>query len=418
VPADPVAVARALAGAPGFAFLWDASSGGPSYVTCDPIARSSALDPEPALKLDGEAAPLLSVPRWIGLLPYEARRSLERPAWTRFPEDRPSPHVVEPLWRRYGAVARVAEDVLVVGDDPERVSSLAARIRASKRDSGEVRVDLAFAEPDSVHRERIVRALELIVEGQIYQVNLARRFEFSARGHVLDLLERLVRHARAPHSAAFEIDGLDVVASSPELFLSVDARGRVLTEPIKGTRPRGRDAGTDALLAHELDHDPKERAELAMVVDVERNDLGRVARVGTVRVRGNPRIRTFGSVHHRVATVTADLRRGIDRSTLLEAMLPSGSITGAPKIRAMEVIAKLESARRGLYTGAFGALGHDGSLRLAMAIRTLTRLGEAAHYFAGGGIVADSDPTKEVLETEWKASQIRRLLASNGSPRG
>ena len=152
-----------------------------------------------------------------------------------------------------------------------------------------------------------------------------------------------------------------------------------------------------------------------MVVDVERNDLGRIARTGSVRVLGPPRVETFGSVHHRIARVTARLAPDVSRRELLEAMLPSGSVTGAPKIRAMEVIAELESARRGLYTGAVGALGHDGTLNLAMAIRTLTRRGEDAHYFAGGGIVADSVPAKEVTETRWKALQLERLLASDRS---
>ena len=147
-----------------------------------------------------------------------------------------------------------------------------------------------------------------------------------------------------------------------------------------------------------------------MVVDVERNDLGRIARTGSVRVIGVPRIESFGTVHHRVAQVTARLRQGVGRSELLEAMLPSGSVTGAPKIRAMEVIAMLESERRGLYTGALGALGHDGSLRLAMVIRTLTRRAGVAHYFAGGGIVAGSNPEREVLETRWKAAQLEKLF--------
>ena len=151
-----------------------------------------------------------------------------------------------------------------------------------------------------------------------------------------------------------------------------------------------------------------------MVIDVERNDLGRIARTGSVRVVGVPRIETFGTVHHRVATVVAELADGIDRTTVLRAMLPSGSVTGAPKIRAMEIIADLESERRGLYTGALGALGHDGSLRLSMAIRTLTRRKGVAHYFAGGGIVAASDPEREVLETRWKAAQLERLLDTAG----
>jgi anthranilate/para-aminobenzoate synthase component I len=409
LPADPLAIARSLADEPGFAFLWAADGSGPSYVACHPVDRATTLDPEPALRLSPGAGPLASVPRWIGLLPYEARRDLERPAWTRTPDERAPPHLSLPLWARFGAVVRVHEDVLVVGDDAGRVAELVRRLRTPGRSAG-VRAELAASEIDALHAARIRRALELIVQGQIYQVNLARRFDFLVEGRAVDLVERLVRQARGPHAVAVEVDGLTVAGSSPELCLALDARGRLLTAPIKGTRPRGRDAPTDAALAGELEMDPKERAELSMVIDVERNDLGRVARTGTVRVRRGAHVRAFGSVHHRLAEVAALLRPEVDRSLLLSAMLPSGSVTGAPKIRAMEVIATLEAERRGLYTGAFGALAHDGALRMAMAIRTLTRRAGVAHYFAGGGIVFGSDPEKEVLETRWKAVQMHRLL--------
>lgn len=411
---NPLRVARALAGEPGFAFLWTSTADGPSYVACRPIARAESLDPEPSLALGAATGPLASVPRWIGLLPYESRRTLERARLTRRPEDRPAPLLERPIWLRYGAVVRVAEDVSVVGDDAGAVADL---VRLVKRDGGGEPVHIetaADAELDEVHASRIARALELIVEGEIYQVNLARRFDFLVQGRAVDLLERLVRRARVPYAAAFDLsDGLTVVASSPELFLDVSPGGRLVTLPIKGTRPRGIDAAADRALAAELDRDPKERAELSMVVDVERNDLGRVARTGSVRVRGAPWVTTYGSVHHRVARVEADLRSSVSREALLEAMLPSGSVTGAPKIRAMEVIATLEAARRGLYTGALGYAAHDGSLRLAMAIRTLVARDGIGHYFSGGGIVLGSDPSKEVEETRWKATQILGLLGDS-----
>jgi anthranilate/para-aminobenzoate synthase component I len=143
-----------------------------------------------------------------------------------------------------------------------------------------------------------------------------------------------------------------------------------------------------------------------MVIDVERNDLGRVARVGSVRVTQPGQVVRQPSVHHRVARVGARLRPGVGRAELLSATLPSGSVTGAPKVRAMELIRQIEAARRGLYTGAFGLLRHDGTLELAMAIRTLTVVEGEAHYFAGGGIVADSDPERETAETRWKARGV------------
>lgn len=412
VPANPLRIARALADEPGFAFLWSASGTGPSFVACRPVDFATGLDPEAALELGPRCSSHATCPRWIGLLPYEGRRGLERVDRARRPDRRSEPHVLVPLWARYGAVVKIERDVVVVGDDEGRIRELVALAGGSERTRGPISGRALAGEPDAAHHARIVSALRLIVEGEIYQVNLARRFELSLRGGVVDLVERLAHRARAPFSTAAEFGELSVIGSSPELFLDVDARGRLLTSPIKGTRPRGPDAERDRALASDLSKDPKEHAELSMVVDVERNDLGRIAQTGTVRVVGAPRIETFGTVHHRVASVVARLRPGVARTELLEAMLPSGSVTGAPKVRAMEVIATLESERRGLYTGAVGSLGHDGSLRLAMVIRTLTRRRGIAHYFAGGGIVVGSNPDREVLETRWKAAQLERLFGS------
>ncbi len=410
VAPDPLLVARTVAEEPGFAFLWSAVDGEPSYIACDPIARSFAFDPEPSLSLGPSESTLGTFPRWIGLLPYEACRGLERAGRARH-EERAAPHMSEVIWYRFGAVARVGDDVLVAGDDEDRVTSLAARIRSGSRCGGDVGLVRLESEEDALHGARIEHAIELIAEGQIYQVNLSRRFDFRVSARAVDLVEGLTARTPARFAAAFAVDGLTVASSSPEMFLDLAPDGRMVTVPIKGTRPRGEDRTTDGALALALDSDSKERAELSMVVDVERNDLGRVARTGSVRLRGPARVEAHGSVHHRLQAVAARLRAGVGRAQLLDAMLPSGSVTGAPKIRAMEVIATLEAARRGLYTGAFGALRHDASLRLAMAIRTLTVRDGIGHYFAGGGIVAKSSPALEVAETRWKAVQLERLLS-------
>jgi anthranilate/para-aminobenzoate synthase component I len=296
--------------------------------------------------------------------------------------------------------------VRVVGDDAAAVARLARALSAEPRRRG-CEIGAAQApEPGALHARRIRAALELIARGELYQVNLARRFRFRVSGHPLAQLERMTQRARAPYAALIRCPEVDVISTTPELFLRLEPNRRLLTAPIKGTRPRGRDAPSDALLAVELDADPKERAELAMIIDVERNDLGRVAMTGSVRLLGPPRVVTHPSIHHRVAQVAAQLRPQLGRRELLEAMLPSGSVTGAPKIRAMDVIAELEAHRRGLYTGALGVLSQDGGLQLAMAIRTLTIQGGEGHYFAGGGIVADSDPEREVEETLWKSVQM------------
>lgn len=408
VPPNPLILARAVADEPDFCFLWSAAGGGPSFIACHCLERSASLDPEPSLRLARVDGAFGAVPRWIGLLPYESMRSLERPAWTQN-DVRPAAHATEPLWYRYGAVAVITDRVLVVGDDPPSIGRLSSLLtkRAARKP---VFAEALPPEPDSVHRGRIERALALIHQGHIYEVNLARRIELKVRGRAIDWLDAMSTHAPAPYAAAFELGDLVVASTSPELFLALDPDRRAWTAPIKGTRPRGDDAATDAQQKCALDADPKEQAELWMVVDVERNDLGRVARPGTVRLLRAPHIETHRTLHHRLAIVGARLRIDVSREALLRATLPSGSVTGAPKVRAMEVIAELESCRRGLYTGAFGFVRHDGGLRLAMAIRTLTAKNGIGHYGVGGGIVADSDPDREVTETRWKAVQVQRLL--------
>jgi anthranilate/para-aminobenzoate synthase component I len=380
-------------------------------LTCDPVEHSDALDPEPELCL-AASTPAHAVPRWVGLLPYECRRDLER---ERHGGSRASPQLSRPHWLRYAAVVEIsAAGVRVIGDDSHAVAALAAHLAAPAESGVPVELEAlgAFEDPE-LHRARIRRALEHIRAGDLYQVNLARRFQFRVHGLAVDVLARLCERGRPPHAAAFAWGPLDVVSVSPELFVRLDTCGDIFTSPIKGTRPRGANPERNSELSRELDSDPKERAELTMVLDVERNDLARLARPGTVRMSVPPHVEAHGTVLHRVATLQAKLRADATRVEILERMLPSGSVTGAPKVRAMDLIAELEAERRGLYTGAFGYLAHDGSLELGMAIRTLTVRDGEGHYFAGGGIVADSDPEREVQETLWKAEALLGLCAKN-----
>jgi len=186
----------------------------------------------------------------------------------------------------------------------------------------------------------------------------------------------------------------------------------VETCPIKGTRPRGATPAEDAALAAELCESAKDAAELAMIVDLERNDLGRVCEAGTVEVADHAALYTLATVHHTVTRVVGRLRADVDAAALLRATFPGGSITGAPKIRSMEIIEDLEPTRRGVYTGSVGYLGYDGRLDLNIAIRTVTVKDGVAYVQAGGGIVADSDPAAEYEETLTKA---RALLAALGA---
>ncbi len=428
---DPLAVARRLAGRPGIAVLASRPDAAPrpddartSFVASDPVDASEALAPPGVEGVDAGADAEQAWPAWIGVVPYEAIRSAERPAWTRHPDDRPPCPLGTPAWRRFDAVVRidhVTGAVTAVGETEGAVARLVERVMEAAPRPVPVPMELQVPEPDPrdelAHVERVRAALDLIARGDLYEVNLARRIPVRFHGDGLELFRSLLAAAPAPWGYFQDLGQTLVVASSPELALSVKG-DELRTCPIKGTRPRGPDAHEDARLARELDADPKERAELTMAVDVHRNDLGRVAVPGSVRVLGAPRVLGGRTVWSRVAEVVATRAPGTTLEDVLRAVLPGGSVTGAPKVRAMEVIAKLEPRRRGLYTGVFGWAG-GGRVELAMAIRTmqLARTGGdgwEGDYFAGGGIVADSVPERELEETRWKAVQLAHLAAAPG----
>jgi para-aminobenzoate synthetase component 1 len=259
------------------------------------------------------------------------------------------------------------------------------------------------------------RALEYIRAGDIFQVNFSQRFRAGGDPNPLDLFERLAEISPAPFSALLRWGDDAIVSASPEWFYTI-AGDRIVTRPIKGTRPRGADPESDAALRAELLASAKDRAELTMIVDLERNDLGRICRYGTVRVTDALRVETYAQVHHLVATVEGELRPEVTPADAIRAIFPGGSITGAPKIRAMEIIDELEPCRRGPYTGAIGFLGRDGSARFNIAIRTLVVEGGSVSYHAGGGIVADSDPASEYEETLHKGRGLHRLISESDRP--
>ena len=255
---------------------------------------------------------------------------------------------------------------------------------------------------------RVARAQEYIAAGDIYQVNLAHRFTAPWPGGDPFAFYCALRCASpAPHAAFLAQNGRAVLSSSPELFLRI--RGRhIVTRPIKGTRPRHADAVADAGSAEELLASAKENAELLMITDLERNDLGQVCEFGSVAVTEMLKLECFEQVFHLVSTVEGRLRAEVDPVTALRACFPGGSITGAPKKRAREIIAELEPEPRGLYTGALGYFGFNGESQFAIAIRTVVIENGAAHFHVGAGIVADSDPDREWQETLDKAAGILR----------
>jgi len=257
--------------------------------------------------------------------------------------------------------------------------------------------------------DAVARVIEYVYAGDIFQANLSQRLEAPLAGTPFELYLRLRRRNPAPFAAYLAFGDVVVVSSSPERFLCVDDDRRVETRPIKGTRPRGVGPEHDAALALALAESDKDRAENVMIVDLLRNDLSRVCRPGTVHVPELFALEHYQTVHHLVSTVVGELAREHDALDLLRAAFPGGSITGAPKVRAMQIIAELEPTQRGVYCGSIGYLSATGALDTSIVIRTYLVVGRDVYFQVGGGIVADSDPEQEYRETLDKA---RGLIAA------
>ncbi len=255
------------------------------------------------------------------------------------------------------------------------------------------------------HITAIERALGYIGAGDIYQINLSHRLTLPLTEEPFALFKKLTDRSPAPFASYFDAGGFQILSNSPERLLSVTGN-RAKVEPIKGTRPRGKSAEEDRRLIEELRESTKEKAEHVMIVDLERNDLGRVSIPGGVTVTEFERVVTLPGLHHMVSTVEAELRNGIDSLGVLRATFPGGSITGAPKVRAMEIIDELENGPRSIYTGGIGWIDFSGDLDIAMAIRTAVSQNGKLHLSVGGGIVADSDPGAEYEETILKAKDF------------
>lgn len=270
---------------------------------------------------------------------------------------------------------------------------------------GEVRSNMS--------RERYGQAFERIQhyirEGDCYQVNLAQRFEIDISGDPWDIYLDMRRHNPAPYAGFLRLPEGALLSSSPERFLLV-SQGQVETRPIKGTIRRSKFAYEDKALAAQLLESEKDRAENLMIVDLLRNDIGKNCRIGSVAVPRLFALETFATVHHLVSTVTGTLAEGRHAIDLLRGCFPGGSITGAPKLRAMEIIEELEPHRRSVYCGALGYVGFDGNMDTNIAIRTAVTQGDRYLYWAGGGIVADSDVNSEYDESFAKAQAVLSLF--------
>ena len=270
-------------------------------------------------------------------------------------------------------------------------------------------LDLRSSFSREAYLEAVERVREYIFAGDIFQANLSQRLEAPLDEPAWELYKRLRAINPAPFAAYIETGEATIMSASPERFLRVSTDRTVETRPIKGTSPRGIGPEHDAALGQALIESEKDRAENLMIVDLLRNDLSRVCVPGTVRVPELFLLENYPTVHHLVSTVVGVLPPKADAVDLLQASFPGGSITGAPKVRAMEIIAELEPSRRGVYCGSIGYLSVTGALDTNIVIRTYLALERRVYFSVGGGIVADSDPTAEYEETLTKA---RALIAA------
>jgi para-aminobenzoate synthetase component I len=356
----------------------------------------------------------------VGYFSYEAGSALERVAAA----VAAMPGEPDMVWGFYDAV--VVLDALerrchlvaseVGGRDPETLlAGLETRLAGVPRPAPVAQSGAASAPRSDFSRTEfeaaVQRVREYIAAGDVYQVNLAQRFSCGLPCAPVELYRRLRARTPAPYGAFLNFPEQQIASASPELFLELRGR-RLVTRPIKGTRPRGHTGSEDAALAEELLQSEKDRAELLMIVDLERNDLGRVCRPGSVRVDELRALEDHPTVWHTVAEVSGELAAGADAIDAILAAFPGGSITGAPKVRAMQIIAELERARRGVYTGAIGYLGFDGDVALNIAIRTIVCHDGLATYHVGGGMVWDSDPAAEYEETLAKGRALHEALTT------
>ena len=255
----------------------------------------------------------------------------------------------------------------------------------------------------------IKQVQDYIAAGEIYQANLSQKFTGRVNCSGYQLYKRLREISPAPFGSFLQFPRFEILSNSPERFIKV-RNNRIETRPIKGTRPRGKTEKEDEQMRQELLASEKDKAELLMIVDLERNDLAKISKVGSVKVPELYQLEEYENVHHLVATIKAELKDNKDIVDLIKAVFPGGSITGAPKVRAMEIIDELEPNQRNIYTGAIGYLGFDGNLDLNIAIRTILKRGPKISFQVGGGITWDSDPVAEYKETLYKGEAIIKAV--------
>lgn len=313
---------------------------------------------------------------------------------------------IEGLIEKYLENRKLRESVL---RDDSPSASKANQVESQTQAGSEVEIQY------TVTREQYLKDLQKLIDyiyaGDIYQANLTQRFQIPTTKEPFELYQTLHAVNPAPFAAFLPYEDFQILSSSPERFVQITAQGEIETRPIKGTRPRGKTPEEDEAYAKELQESIKDRAELTMIIDLQRNDLGRICRYGSVQVTDLIRLEKYPTVWHLVSTINGSLRPGLRVSEILQAIFPGGSITGAPKIRAMEIIEELEPYKRGLYTGSIGYIGFDGAWDTNIVIRTILLKDGMAYFNGGGGIVADSVPEDEYEESLQKVKALIRVLS-------
>ena len=285
------------------------------------------------------------------------------------------------------------------------------RYGAGSSEADEVTVDRVSEADPAPYLQQVARIKQYIVDGDIFQANLSRpwQLEIDASTSDVAIYHRLASANPGSFAVLARLPGSTVISSSPERLVRVE-RGTVQTRPIAGTRPRSDNANTDSQLASELLAHPKEQAEHIMLIDLERNDLGRICVPGSIEVNELMTLETYQHVHHIVSNVMGRLRDDVSPADVIRAVFPGGTITGCPKVRCMEILGELEQQPRGAYTGSIGYINRNGDMDLNILIRTLVRKGDRIDFRAGGGIVADSDADHELAETRAKAKGLLRAF--------
>jgi anthranilate synthase component 1 len=359
---------------------------------------------------------------WFVFLSYELARFLE-PALAMLPPGNDWPVAI--ATRIPAAIIRDHESrtTLLVCEQPndDWLNQMEQDVRQPESGAAESRAPVAAQEIEeeepALYRQRIAHVLDYIRAGDTYQVNLSRRWRLrlKQRAAASDLYEQLRRANPAPFAGLMTIDAdRAVISSSPERLVCA-RHGHISTRPIAGTYPRSANAEEDQALAQALVRNPKERAEHVMLVDLERNDLGRICRIGSVRTDESLIVESYRHVHHIVSNISGELNAGVTPAQIIRAVFPGGTITGCPKLRTMQIIGELEGTARGAYTGSMGYINRDGSLDLNILIRTFMLDGQSVQLRAGGGIVADSDPDRELNETRAKAKGMLAALGVAGT---